>query len=147
VIHLVVPGRPRGKDRPRFNTQTGRTYTPPQTATAEERVRGEWRRAGSPWLDGPLEMRLVIVVARPGGHYRVGGALSAAGKRSPWPTRKPDLSNVLKLVEDALNGCAYRDDAQIVFATVARRWCAPGEMEHIVVTVSEAPGVALEEAA
>lgn len=39
-----------------------------------------------------------------------------------WPKRrigeqdisKPDASNILKLVEDALNGIAYKDDSQIV---------------------------------
>ena len=31
-----------------------------------------------------------------------------------WPTIKPDLDNTEKLVMDALNGIAYKDDAQVV---------------------------------
>ncbi len=32
--------------------------------------------------------------------------------------KKPDLDNAMKLVADALNGVAYRDDAQIEKATL-----------------------------
>ena len=31
-----------------------------------------------------------------------------------WPTTKPDVSNIVKGIEDALNGIWYKDDSQIV---------------------------------
>ena len=36
------------------------------------------------------------------------------------PTRKPDFDNIGKVICDALNGIAYRDDAQIVDALVRK---------------------------
>jgi Holliday junction resolvase RusA-like endonuclease len=139
VTQFVVPGRPRGKDRPRFVRATGRTYTPTQTRTAEDRVVGAWERAGSVRFDGPVTIRVEVVIARPGSHFRTNGALSKAGLAATWPTRKPDLDNHLKLVADALNGCAYKDDAQIVRAFVVRRWTNPGEGEHTDVSLDAAP--------
>ena len=47
------------------------------------------------------------------------------------PAKKPDLDNVAKIVCDALNGVAYKDDAQVVKLTVHKRY-------------SERPEVAVE---
>jgi Holliday junction resolvase RusA-like endonuclease len=33
---------------------------------------------------------------------------------SVLPSRKPDIDNVLKIVLDALNGVAYKDDSRVV---------------------------------
>ena len=38
----------------------------------------------------------------------------AALRGEIWPGKKPDLSNILKQIEDALNGIVFRDDALIV---------------------------------
>lgn len=38
------------------------------------------------------------------------------------PITKPDWDNVGKIVSDALNGIAYRDDSQIVDARVVKRY-------------------------
>lgn len=139
-IDFRVDGKPTGKGRPRFNTATGRAYTDQRTESAENRVLAAWHAAGKPRLpDGPAYITVEIAVARPLNHWKRDGTLSAAGDRTPWPVRKPDLDNALKLVMDALNGCAYRDDVDVVHAWVLRRWCNPGEVEHTRIRLRPAP--------
>ena len=42
-----------------------------------------------------------------------------------WPAKRPDLSNICKQVEDALNGVVFRDDALIVrYDTMQKRYSA-----------------------
>lgn len=85
--------------------------------------------------EGPLALELVICEQRPAGHWTSRGALSAAGRRAPFPARKPDLDNQIKLVGDALNGCLWRDDAQLVEVVARKVWCeGPGVPEFTVVT-------------
>lgn len=61
-----------------------------------------------PW-EGPCRLRLRSVFQRP---------------RDWWPGREcvktPDLDNLAKLVQDALNGVAYRDDRQLIRLEVER---------------------------
>jgi Holliday junction resolvase RusA-like endonuclease len=134
-IHLVMIGKPSGKGRPRFVKATGRTYTDEQTMSAEQRVVTEWMMAGQPRIDGPVHVQIVLEVARPKSHYRANGSLSAAGRRALVPVRKPDLDNAAKLVMDALNGRAYRDDVEVVSLSVCRCW-SPDDMEFTSVTVA-----------
>lgn len=135
TVTFIVPGPPKGKGRPRFVKATGRTYTPADTVSAEMRVREAWRVAGSPGPAlGPVNLIVHVQVARPANHFRVNGDLSAAGRRAPMPVRKPDLDNVLKLVGDALNGCMWKDDAQIVQAQITRAW---GQVDQVEIRVAE----------
>lgn len=142
MIELIVDGQVRGKGRPRFVKASGRTYTDTSTMRAEARIQLAWLEAGKPRIvDGPLELVLEAVLPRPGSHYKRDGTLSAAGERSVWPTKKPDVDNVVKLAMDACNGCLYRDDAQIVWVHVVKRWANPGEHEHTRIRVTEMPPV------
>lgn len=50
-----------------------------------------------------------------------------------FPMKKPDLDNVMKIMCDALNGIAYKDDAQIVNAKICKRWSS--EMPSVWVTI------------
>lgn len=146
MIELIVDGEVRGKGRPRFVKATGRTYTDEPTMRAEARVQIAWIQAGRPRMeDGPLAIDLELVLRRPEAHWKRDGTLSAAGERLPWPTKKPDIDNAIKLVMDACNGCLYRDDVQVVCARVVRRWANPGEHEHTRIRVR--PMLTLDHAA
>lgn len=124
---LDVPGEPRGQGRPRIDTRgrRPRTFTDDKTTSAAHRIQSEWIAAGRPVLTpGPYRMVVTAHLGRPKGHYRADGrSLSAAGDRSPMPTRKPDLTNVAKLIEDALVGVqAIPDDAACVEVVAMKVW-------------------------
>jgi Holliday junction resolvase RusA-like endonuclease len=92
---------------------------------AEAEVRRKWEEAGEPRLpdDVGLRIEMTLYVVRPGSHRKKDGSLSAEGERHPRPhTKKPDVDNAIKLVMDALNKRAYRDDVRIVEALVERHW-------------------------
>jgi Holliday junction resolvase RusA-like endonuclease len=134
-ITFTIPGPPKGKGRHRTDFKRKRQYPEPATVLYELRVIDAWRNAGSGWLDGPLAMRVEMVLTRPGGHYRVNGELSKAGLASAAPLRKPDWDNTGKIISDSLNGHAYKDDAQIVDGHVVKRWANPGERDHVAVRI------------
>ncbi len=142
TVTFRIPGHLAGKGRPRATLVGGhaRLYTPAATRTAEDRVRDAWRAAGSPYMgDGPLTLELVIGHERPAGHWTSRGELSAAGRRMPFPAKKPDADNQLKLVGDALNGCMWKDDAQLVEARVVKVWMArPSQAAYSVLSVAGA---------
>ena len=45
------------------------------------------------------------------------------------PTKKPDTDNIIKIICDALNGLAYKDDAQIVSNSTEKRYANDGFVE------------------
>lgn len=118
---IVIPGKPTGKGRIRFNGK--QSFIDKATAQAERDVLGCWIDAGEPRLDGPVQLLITLVIERPKGHFRKGGELAAEGLRHPYPeNQKPDVDNALKLVMDALNGRAWRDDVQVVDVGINRQW-------------------------
>lgn len=66
---------------------------------------------GTGLLDGPLELSVIFKVPRPKGHYGVRGLRPSAPSH---PTVRPDVTKLLRAVEDALTGIVWRDDAQVV---------------------------------
>ena len=51
------------------------------------------------------------------------------------PMKKPDNDNIVKVVQDALNQIAYRDDVQIVDCQLRKFY---SENPRVVVTIQEA---------
>lgn len=137
ALFLRIPGEPRGQGRPRFARvgQGVRTYTPEATRSYAEQVQAEWIAAGRPRLvDGPYRLHVIAAMARPKGHLRADGSLSAAGMRAPRPTRKPDAANVAKLAEDALVAVgALPDDRLVVDLRAEKVWADREDGPHLVV--------------
>ena len=134
-IEFTIPGAPRGKGRPRF-ARTGkyvRTYTPKDTASYENLITLEFeRQCPGAFLEKEVPIRMEVLA-----YYQIPKSASKSKKESMLrgkmrPTKKPDSSNVVKAIEDALNGIAYHDDAQIV-ETIIRRWY--GEVPRVEVSL------------
>ena len=50
------------------------------------------------------------------------------------PTKKPDADNIVKIICDALNGVAYKDDTQVVELDFKKVY---GEFEKVIVEIVE----------
>ena len=122
-ISFEVPGEPVAKERPRTNMATGVVYTPAKTKNYEETVKWCYQMAahGARFPDNePLSMLVVAYRPIPKSESAKKKSLMRAGAERP--ITKPDWDNVGKIVSDALNGIAYRDDSQIVDARVVKRY-------------------------
>lgn len=123
IIKFRVAGKPSTKQRPRW--YGGRMVNPPANIISENDVRTVWREEGEPRFEEKAPLRLVVTVGvmRPESHRKKNGELSAEGQRHQYPeNKKPDLDNAVKLIMDALNTRAYRDDVQIVQIYANRVW-------------------------
>ncbi len=119
MITLRIDIEPRGKGRPRFGN--GRTFTDPKTRAYESRLQSEARllMAGKPKLEGPLSVHVTAFMPIPKS-WSAGKQMTAI-QGAIRPTTKPDADNLLKTL-DAFNGVLWEDDAQIVEATVVKRY-------------------------
>ena len=124
VLDVRVYGDPVAQGRPRARTfqHGGRT----RVSVYDPATSRDWKRTvlaqvlphkpAAP-VDGPLRLQLEVYVRRPASYPR----------RITHPVRRPDLSNYLKAVEDALGGVVYWDDAQLVELMVSKTFDpAPG---------------------
>lgn len=108
-------------------------YTPAKTASYEAVVRKNASDAmeGIEPLQGPVKLTLSIVFPLPKSKR------ATRNRPAPtWHTSKPDASNVLKAVEDAMNGIVYRDDSQVASASIVKVYSDDGS-SRLVVQVEE----------
>lgn len=119
AYRITIPGLLRAKGRPRFGN--GRTFTDAKTVQAEKHIqRHAMEQIGKSCLTGPLHLALTISIAPPPSWSRKKTADALAGRI--LPTSRPDIDNQMKTAADALNGIAWKDDAQIVDAILSRRY-------------------------
>lgn len=126
---ITIPAVPVAQPRQRHTVRNIRgkamavNYTPknsPVTAYKAACMLAARSVIRSP-LTGPLRVDFMFVMPRPN---------SKIWKTKPMPrephTGKGDWDNLAKSTCDALNGLAWRDDAQIYSATV-EKWVAAGD--------------------
>jgi len=128
LISLTIPGNPVGKQRARV-CRTGHAYTPAKTVNYEALVKQTFaaKYPNIMPMSGPARITLSIFIMPSKETQRK----SKKGVKL-YPTIHPDASNVLKIIEDALNGLAYVDDKQIVWVEVVKAYSPKPRVEVIV---------------
>lgn len=114
-VKFTILGEPKGKGRPRFCRNTGNAITPKDTVNYETLVHMEYLDQCNELRfpdDAMLDMRIKAYYSIPKSASKKKRAAMLAGEIRP--TKKPDMDNVVKIIADALNQVAYRDDTQIV---------------------------------
>lgn len=122
-VHFEIAGEPKGKGRPRFARIGGhvKAYTPAETAAYEDMVRLAYRQAArETFYEGPVGLRIECRFGIPKATSKRKAEQMRRGEI--LPTKKPDADNIAKMIADALNGIAYRDDSQIAELNVVRRY-------------------------
>jgi Holliday junction resolvase RusA-like endonuclease len=102
-------------------------FTPAKQRSAMGQVKFYCQRAmqGAPPIEGPIELSISCVYLRP-----------KSKQKAKWKTSRPDADNCSKLLKDALNKVAWRDDAQVVSLHV---WKQYGDVAKVVVRIVELP--------
>jgi Holliday junction resolvase RusA-like endonuclease len=71
-----------------------------------------------------VELRATFFLPRPLGHFGKKGLRPSAPR---FPSKKPDLSKLVRAAEDALSGIVYDDDARIVSERVRKLYADGGK--------------------
>jgi len=133
IYQFKIPGDPHTKLRPRFSR--GHAYTPKETKSAEKTIALIAKHLFSEMLHGPVFVCVTFSFQIPS---------SIKGKKREkmaglMCTKKPDADNVEKLLCDALNEIAFKDDAQVSLVLKRKIWADEGSTD---VMMGQVDGVA-----
>lgn len=133
-MEFTIPGKPKGKDRPRFrkignyvstyNTKSTTDYEKLVKLSALEQCKGQLDKE----YTGPVK---VTVKA----YFRPNKSMSKKQHNlliGQAHLKKPDSDNIAKIICDSLNKVAYKDDDQIAFLKVEKYY---DEQERVEVTI------------
>ena len=127
MITFSVPGPPQGKARARtVRTKKGESisYTPARTEYYEYRILNAFLfEAGNPrelvFAKG-VQVRIRITAYYKPAARTTKKDMIKIQNGEKFPTRKPDVDNITKVVLDALNKVAYHDDSQVIEITARK---------------------------
>ena len=136
MIDFVIIGEPKGKGRPRFRSRGKfvQTYTDEATATYENLVKLSFINSdSSPYLNGE-QLCCKMNIYQPIPKSTSKRLRKEMLDENVFPTKKPDIDNVVKSIFDALNKVAFNDDTQIISLNVRKFY---SETPRVEVTIWE----------
>ena len=117
-LMFEIPGSPIGQGRPKFSTINGhaKAYDPEKSRNYKAYVRllatQAMNDSGFTMIEGPCCLSIDAYFEVPKSKSKKFREAALSGLE--YPTKKPDIDNIIKAIQDALNGLAYKDDALIV---------------------------------
>lgn len=138
-LSFAIVGEPCAQGRPRFSTVGGfvKAYDPAKSRDYKAYVKyvatHEAKKQRWEYTERPLWLSVIAYMGIPKSKSK---KFKQAAKDG-WerPTKKPDLSNIVKGIEDALNGLLYKDDSQIVKLDVTKYYSEEPRVEVFLHTV------------
>ena len=134
IYEFEMEGDIVGKARPRMNTRTGRAYTPGKTKNYEYCLR-QWFILKYPKfipIETAVKVTIIAYFGIPKSTTKKKEVEMLKGKM--MPTKKPDTDNIVKIVLDAMNTFAFKDDTQVIKLEVEKKY---NETPKIYIKVEE----------
>lgn len=120
---VVIEGKIKGKARPRvFNNHA---ITPKDTVQYENWVKLCYKQQDGCKYEGAIKANIIAYYKVPKSYTKK--RVQEIEKGLDYPTKKPDLDNIAKIILDSLNKIAYEDDSQIVELNVIKKWTTETE--------------------
>ena len=135
-LKFEVPGSPIGQGRPKFSTINGhaKAYDPEKSRNYKAYVKllatQAMKDTGFTMLEGPCCLDILAFFEVPKSKSKKFRQAALEGRERP--TKKPDIDNIVKALQDALNGLAYKDDSSIVYLSVAKLYSEIPRVEVIL---------------
>lgn len=129
-----VPGTIKGKGRPRVNSYTGMIYTPTTTKDYESLIEQYFilKYPKYKTLEGRLAVNIIATFNIPKSTKKSDREKMIQKEISP--NKKPDIDNIVKIILDAMNKFAFKDDTQITKLSVEKIY---GEEEKVHIEIEE----------
>lgn len=131
TLLIEIPGKPFGKQRPRFSRNTGRAYTPDETIRYENLIKALFVQKYPGFIprETPVKMTIGATFPIPKSWPKKKQIQAIEGKIKP---SKPDWDNCGKVVSDGLQNIAFLNDSQVYECTVYKQY---GERPGVLVLI------------
>lgn len=132
-MKFTIPGEPTGKARPRV-TKWG-THNTEKTILYENLVKMCYQEQCGGYTEKPLVAVISVYYGIPKSTPKKNIKPMLDGEIRPC--KKPDCDNIAKIVMDALNGIAYKDDTQVYLLMVEKFYSEKARVEVEITEVQE----------
>ena len=134
IYEFEVPGKITGKGRPRVNSYNGIVYTPTKTKDYECLVEQYFllKYPKFKMIEGRIKVEIKAYFDIPKSTKK--SYIEEMLENKISPTKKPDIDNIVKVILDAMNKFAFKDDNQITKLEIEKLY---GKEEKVYIKIEE----------